>query len=132
MIERAQIMTAEELQHKIAYEIRDLNDIELKSTAYDIVYSSLALHYLPQNSFIRLLKQIEGCLTPGGKFVFSCEHPIFTAPSNPTFLPPSSSRSAEQHPVWPLTRYADEGVRKTDWMGGVVKYHRTVEGILGR
>ncbi|KAH7356034.1 methylase [Pyrenochaeta sp. MPI-SDFR-AT-0127] len=131
MIEKAKSMTNEELQEKMKYEIQDLNTIELKSEEYDIVYSSLALHYLSKDSFIRLLQQIYGSLTSGGKFVFSCEHPIFTAPSNPAFLAASSSSGDEGHPVWPLTRYADEGVRRTDWMGGVVKYHRTLEGILG-
>ncbi len=42
-----------------------------------MVLSSLAIHYLP--SFTDFLERVRQCLSPGGDFVFSVEHPIFTA-----------------------------------------------------
>ncbi|KAF2250930.1 methyltransferase type 11 [Trematosphaeria pertusa] len=130
MIAKAEELTAQELQDRIQYRVADLNDIELESNTYDLVYSSLALHYLPNASFTRLLAQIHDSLKPGGRFVFSAEHPIYTAPSNPALqkLPDGSE-------VWPLNWYADEGLRETNWLGGVRKYHRTMttymRGLLG-
>ena len=60
-------------------------------------------------------------LAPGGHLVFSAEHPIYTAPSDPKWT----------GSAWPLDRYLDEGPRTTDWLAkGVVKQHRTVASYL--
>jgi hypothetical protein len=51
----------------------------------------------------------------------SVEHPIYTAPSYPQWIPGASGN------VWPLDRYLNEGTRSTDWLAsGVIKRHRTV------
>ena len=39
--------------------------------------SSLAFHYVA--SFGDICRRVRACLTPGGDFVFSVEHPVFTA-----------------------------------------------------
>jgi SAM-dependent methyltransferase len=126
MIEKAGELTANELGSKIKYEAADLNEVELKTGVYDLVYSSLTFHYLSNELFARLLKQIHGSLKPGGRLVFSIEHPIYTAPSNP-----SLEILADGREVWGLDNYAEEGLRKTDWLGGVRKYHRMMMTYLG-
>lgn len=125
MIQRAKDMTPEGLQSRINYEVSDLNDLVLKTSTYDLVYSSLTFHYLPNESFTRLLKEIYTSLKPGGRFVFSVEHPIYTSPSNP-----SLEKLADGREVWPLNNYAEEGLRETNWLGGVKKYHRTMTTYL--
>jgi len=61
-------------------------------------------------------------LALGGSFVFSVEHPIFTAP-----IEPSWSVNAAGRNVWPIDSYLDEGARSTDWLAkGVIKQHRTL------
>ena len=61
-------------------------------------------------------------LVPGGHFVFSVEHPIHTAPTQPAFITAQDGRR-----VWPLDTYLIEGRRVTNWFApGVVKHHRTV------
>lgn len=76
-------MTPLDMIRRMEYNITDLNVIKLeKAELYGLVYSSLALHYLPNNSVTRPLNVIFMALKPGGRFVFSVEHPIFTAPSS--------------------------------------------------
>jgi SAM-dependent methyltransferase len=102
----------------ITYLRADMETLTLTERAYDVVFSSLALHYLPD--FGSLAKQVYETLEPGGAFVFSVEHPTFTAPGNPHWIKDSEGRA-----VWPLVSYLSEGKRITDWLAdGVVKYHR--------
>ena len=59
---------------------------------------------------------------PGGRLVFSVEHPIYTAPARPGWSVDAAGRK-----TWPVDGYLDEGPRVTDWLAkGVVKQHRTV------
>jgi hypothetical protein len=61
---------------------------------------------------------VAAALVPGGALVFSVEHPIFMAPSNPRFI------DDDGRTVWPLDQYLVEGRRETNWLApGVVKYH---------
>jgi SAM-dependent methyltransferase len=104
----------------IAYARADLEQLVLDPAAYDLVYSSLAFHYLEH--FDRLVGQIHAALVPGGRLVFSIEHPIYMAPSAPGWVDGAAGGK-----VWPVDRYLDEGPRTTDWLAkGVVKQHRTL------
>jgi SAM-dependent methyltransferase len=126
MLARAVGLTADE---HIRYERADLDTVELPAAAFDLVFSSLALHYVAD--FERLAGQVFASLREGGRFVFSTEHPIFSAPSSPAWTTDRDGRR-----VWPLDRYAVEGPRTTDWLApGVVKHHRrigtAVRSLLG-
>jgi SAM-dependent methyltransferase len=117
MLARAE---AETQDAAIRYVREDLDAWAPPSGAFDLVYSSLALHYLVHLD--RLIAAVHASLSPGGDFVFSAEHPIFTAPSKPGFVP-----GAEGRATWPVDRYLDEGPRTTNWLApGVVKRHRTI------
>ncbi len=64
---------------------------------------------------------VHDTLEPGGHFVFTTEHPIFTAPTKPGW------RQVDGNRVWPLDRYGEEGERITDWLApGVRKQHRMI------
>jgi SAM-dependent methyltransferase len=116
-------------QGVISYEYKDLETIALPTEVYDIVYSSLAFHYLP--SVDTLFVSIFKSLRPGGRFVFSIEHPIMTAPHGLAF-DGAYKRDERGDVFWPLNSYSNEGLRETQWLGskGVRKYHRTVETYL--
>ena len=132
MLERARRDTP---QPTVRYERHDLDQLDLDQvgldqvgldqvgearTSFDLAYSSLTLHYL--TDVARLFRTVAAALVPGGTFVFSVEHPIFVAPTRPTFVD-----GPDGVPVWPLDRYLDEGRRVTDWLAeGVVKQHRTI------
>jgi SAM-dependent methyltransferase len=104
----------------IIYTRADMEQLELPPKTFDVVYSALALHYVENLS--ALLSQAYRSLAPGGILVFSVEHPIFTAPSQPSW-----SLDAAGRKTWPVDRYLDEGPRSTDWLArGVIKQHRTL------
>jgi 2-polyprenyl-3-methyl-5-hydroxy-6-metoxy-1,4-benzoquinol methylase len=117
MLERARTDTT---QPTIRYERADLDHLQLEPDSADIVFSSLALHYV--HDLPRLLSTVAGAMTPGASLVFSVEHPIYSAPSTQRF---ETSEVGDR--VWPLDNYLVEGRRVTNWfVDGVVKQHRTV------
>ena len=104
MLARARETTSDSA---ITYRLADLESVELPS-AFDLAYSSLTLHYLV--NLAALFAAVHRTLTPGGSFVFSAEHPLYTEPG---------------------PDYLDEGPRTTDWLAkGVVKQHRTLASYL--
>lgn len=121
MLNRARSMTDDP---NITYQQADLDAIRLPASdkeTYDVVYSSLLLHYL--SNLRRLVKEVHRVLKPGGVFTFSIEHPIYTAPSHPGFM--TDEKSGQRY--WPLNGYQMEGLRETLWFAdGVQKQHRTL------
>jgi ubiquinone/menaquinone biosynthesis C-methylase UbiE len=104
----------------ITYTRADLERLELTPGSFDLAYSSLTLHYIEDLG--RLLSEVHRALVPGGRLVFSVEHPIFTAPAHPGWSVDAAGRR-----IWPVTGYLDEGPRATDWLAeGVIKQHRTL------
>ncbi|MDG4851553.1 MULTISPECIES: class I SAM-dependent methyltransferase [unclassified Mesorhizobium] len=121
MLARARAAGSDEA---IAYERVDLDELSLPKARFDLAYSSLALHYVSDAA--RLFATVYQALVPGGFFVFSTEHPIFMAPSNPGWSVDAAGRN-----VWPVDQYLVEGPRTTDWFSeGVVKHHRTLGTTL--
>jgi SAM-dependent methyltransferase len=115
MLARAAEMTAD---GAITYLRADLEGIELPRQAYDLVYSSLALHYIA--NLERALGEVRKALVLGGSLVFSVEHPLFTAPAEPRWVEGAGGRRS-----WPVDSYLDEGPRTTNWLvEGVIKRHR--------
>ncbi|KAF7854565.1 hypothetical protein EAF04_010374 [Stromatinia cepivora] len=98
----------------------DLETLQLPPNMFHVAYSSLVLHYI--ENLPALVAQVYKSLKPGGIFIFSVEHPIWTAPRNPDWI-----KDAEGHEVWPLDGYLFEGPRTTNWLAeGVVKQHRSI------
>jgi SAM-dependent methyltransferase len=121
MLARARAMTADDA---ITYAEADMEHLELPGAAFDLVFSSLALHYIVDLD--RLMAQVHGALVPGGRLVFSAEHPIFTAPRDVAWSTDDAGRK-----TWPVDRYLEEGPRERDWLTkGVVKQHRTIGTYL--
>jgi SAM-dependent methyltransferase len=125
MLARARSFGADE---RILYTQADLARLTLPAGAFDLVYSSLALHYIADVE--RLFAEVQRALVAGGWFVFSTEHPVFMAPSRPGWV-----LDAEGRRSWPVDGYAMEGPRVTDWfVPGVVKHHRmmgtTINGLI--
>ncbi|MGD9892017.1 MAG: class I SAM-dependent methyltransferase [Dehalococcoidia bacterium] len=103
----------------ITYTRADMEHLALTPASYDLVYSSLALHYI--ENLEALLAEVFRSLAPGGSLVCSVEHPIYTAPAEPGW-----SFSETGRRIWSVDRYLEEGPRSTDWLTqGVIKQHRT-------
>ncbi len=121
MLERARAQTADA---RIRYDRADLEKLQLPKAGFDLVYSSLAFHYI--EGFAGLLSTIRQALKPGGRLIFSIEHPIYMAPRQPEW-----QADAEGGNIWPLSAYQIEGKRLTNWLAeGVVKQHRTMGTTL--
>ena len=105
----------------IQYLVAAIEDASFEPGAFDLVVSSMALHYVLD--YTAALRLVFDALKFGGAFAFSVEHPICTA--NPVGWVRSSSGEIEH---WPIDRYQDEGKRETRWfVEGVAKFHRTTE-----
>src|SRR5882757_3746638 len=106
MLARARAETADAA---ITYTRGDLERLDLPAESLDLVYSSLAFHYIERLD--GLLLQIHRALVPGGSLVFSVEHPIYTAPAVPQWTVDQAGRK-----TWPVDGYLGEGPRTTDWL----------------
>jgi ubiquinone/menaquinone biosynthesis C-methylase UbiE len=117
MLTRARAMTEDAA---ISYTRADMEQLTLTAGSFDLVYSSLAFHYIADLE--RLMREVYRSLRPGGWLVFSVEHPIYTAPGKPAWTDAPGGGK-----VWPVDSYLVEGPRSTDWLTkGVIKQHRTV------
>jgi len=96
-----------------------IEDWQYPETTFDLVLARLALHYIAD--LPTLCTKIRQTLQPGGKFVFSVEHPVITSTDRGW-----TKEGPRQD--WLVDNYFDSGLRVTEWMGGQIeKYHRTVE-----
>jgi SAM-dependent methyltransferase len=105
----------------IQYICMPIEDIDFSDSSFDVVVSSLALHYL--QSFEDISRRISKCLSAGGEFVFSVEHPIFTAQGPQDWH--YDDKGNIMH--WPVDHYFKEGLRRASFLGEeVIKYHKTL------
>lgn len=109
----------------IQYERKALEDVDYPAEQFDIILSSLTLHYI--ESFGTIAQQIYKWIIPGGSFVFSVEHPVFTAEGGQDWVYDKNGEKT----CWPVDRYFIEGKRNTTFLGEhVIKYHRTLTSYL--
>ncbi|OIW25276.1 methylase [Coniochaeta ligniaria NRRL 30616] len=126
MLDRARELTTDESRGCIEFRQVDMQNLSLEESAFDLIFSGLALHY-PAN-LDEILQELHRSLRPGGAFVFSVEHPVFTAPRNPGF----NRDQLTGRTYWPLNDYFDEGSRSVSWLGARVrKQHHMVETWIG-
>jgi len=103
MLSRARHMSAAD--SAIVYECGDLGYAEFlcrllpesNFNRYDVVISALVLHYFP--NLPHLVKEEHPVLKPGRVFVFTIEHPIFTAPSDPGLVEIPALRRDRKEPA---------------------------------
>lgn len=109
----------------IEYKQMAIEDIDFQPEAFDIVISSLAFHYVDNLKVI--FDKINTNLKKGGSFVFSMEHPAFTAREEQDWFTDNDGNRLH----WPIDNYQNEGIRHTQFLGHeVIKYHRTFETIV--
>ncbi|OPH53264.1 SAM-dependent methyltransferase [Paenibacillus ferrarius] len=122
MLDRARAMTNDP---QIEYRRLAIEDIDFTEGEFDVVISSLALHYV--ENFDSICRQIYRYLAPGGTFVLSVEHPIFTAIEAQDWH--YDSQGAKLH--WPVDNYHLEGPRQARFLDNdVTKYHRNVSSYV--
>lgn len=97
----------------------DLESFQADGPQFDLVVSRFVIHYL--SNIMYLFKEINKALTPGGKFVFTVQHPLTTS----SF---ASKAQGDRRDDWLVDAYFKEGERREPWISKtVVKHHRTTE-----
>ena len=105
----------------VEYRRMAMEDMDFPPDELDIVISSLAFHYTPD--FDDICRRVHKCVTTGGDFVFSVEHPVFTAYGSQDWIYDGDGR--RDH--WPVDNYFSEGKRDAVFLSEhVVKYHKTL------
>lgn len=109
----------------ISYSCIAMEDIDFKDESFDIIFSFLAIHYIKDFDF--LVNKIYKLLKKGGNFIFSVEHPIFTAHGSQNWI----YNEQGEIEYFPVDNYYYEGKRETNFLGeNVTKYHRTLTTYL--
>ena len=99
-----------------------IEDLQADTDRYDLVVSRLVLHYIAD--LRATFSEVYRCLKPGGRFVFSVEHPVVLSCN-------ASLEQSARRGSWIVDDYFVTGQREVQWLGGsVVKYHRTVEDFF--
>lgn len=97
----------------------DIEDFSASADTYDLVVSRLALHYV--EDLRSVLRATHGCLSRGGRVVFTVVHPVITSHD-------ARQSTGELRASWVVDDYFIAGPREQRWLGGsVVWHHRTVE-----
>jgi SAM-dependent methyltransferase len=102
-----------------------IEELDFKGEMFDLVNSSLALHYVAD--YADALSRIAALTIPGGHLVFSIEHPMWTS------RPEQEWHRAPDGTImhWPVADYGREGERRTRWfVDDVIRYHRTVSSYI--
>lgn len=102
-----------------------MEDLDFPPDSFDIAISSLAFHYTPD--FRDICKRVNQCLASAGAFVFSVEHPVFTAQGRQDWFYDGDKNPAH----WPVDNYFTEGKRDAVFLGEhITKYHKTLTTYL--
>ena len=110
---------------QIEYRRAAMEDLQFAAGTFDVVLSSLAFHYV--KDFAPLVANIFDWLRPDGSFVFSIEHPVFTAYGTQDWYYDQDGKILH----FPVDNYYYEGQREAIFLGEkVIKYHRTLTSYL--
>jgi SAM-dependent methyltransferase len=110
---------------EIEYIRLDMKEIATISERFDLIYSSMAFHYI--DDFDELLKSINHLLLDDGILLFSQEHPLSTSNKGDDYW----TMEGEQYKHYNLSYYMDSGKRQNAWLvDNVMKYHRTFSELL--
>ncbi|KAI8393733.1 methyltransferase, UbiE/COQ5 family [Radiomyces spectabilis] len=105
----------------IDYECCGIEQYSYPKDTFDVVISSLAFHYIA--SFSDICANVKQTLVNGGDFVFSVEHPVFTAHGSGDWIYDENGKPK----YWPVDRYSMEGERHPNFLGhDIKKYHKTL------
>jgi ubiquinone/menaquinone biosynthesis C-methylase UbiE len=110
----------------VKYILMDMSEIKNLRQRFDVVYSSLAFHYV--KDFNKLIQDIRNLLNENGILLFSQEHPYTTAPKcGPNWTKDENGNKIHYN----LSDYMYSGKRHTKWfVENVEKYHRPISEIF--
>ena len=117
MLAKAESMGSEGIEYRLSA----MEDLSFPASTFDVIISSLAFHYV--KDWDTLIKKISSWLRPDGDFVFSVEHPVFTAYGSQDWYYSEDGKILH----FPVDNYFYEGKRDAIFLGEhMTKYHRTL------
>ncbi len=122
-----EVAKQENSNDKILYLNMSMTDIDTLNCSFDLIYSSLAFHYI--EDFDGFCKKMYSVLNYGGTLLFSQEHPLVTA----TFKGKQHYNKDEngEYSTFTFSNYGQPGKRDSFWfVDGVEKYHRRFSDII--
>ena len=121
-----EVAKKENIDPKISYLLMPMEDIDSIDEKFDIVISSLAIHYV--EDFKGVLAKIHNLLNDGGIFVFSQEHPMNTCFSEgDRWTRDENGRKLHAN----ISNYCVEKEWESTWfVDHVKKYHRMFSTVL--
>lgn len=121
------VAKTESKHEKIQYVNMSMTDISQLDDKFDLIYSSLAFHYV--KDFDSFAKDMFSVLNKDGQLLFSQEHPIITATidGNGHF----NKNIKGKRVSYTFSNYNEPGERYIHWyVDGVKKYHRTFSNTI--
>lgn len=112
---------------KIKYKVMSMNDIDQIDEKFDLVVSSLAIHYI--QDYDTLCRKVYNLLENNGEFIFSHGHPMDSA----AILNDYSDNFVviNEKKYFLLSDYNNEGKRVSHWfVDGVETYHRNFSHLI--
>lgn len=121
-----QVAINENSSPQIIYKKLEMEDLSELNPSFDLVVSSLALHYI--EDFKMVAEQVYRLLNNGGKFIFSQEHPFSTSFTyGNRWTKDENGKKLYAN----ISNYSIDGKRESRWFkDGVIKYHRTFSSII--
>lgn len=122
-----EVAEKESSNKKITYINMSMTDISILTQKFDLIYSSLAFHYV--NDFVNFAKDMYALLNDGGYLLFSQEHPLVTATYGGNHRYNKDEKG--NYLSFTFSNYNEPGKRDTFWyVDGVLKYHRRFSDII--
>jgi ubiquinone/menaquinone biosynthesis C-methylase UbiE len=96
-----------------------IDQLDFPADAFHLVVSRMTLHWI--DDLKATFAKISQALHPGGRLLFSVEHPVLTSSD-------AARVEGERRTHWMVDDYFIQGPRTVRWFGAdVQKYHRTAE-----
>ena len=112
---------------KISYQLLSMNELEKIDKKFDLVVSSLAIHYI--ENYNDLCKKVYDLLNDGGFFIFSHGYPMDSAVILNDYE--NNYVIIDNKKYFLLSDYNNEGKRVSHWfVDGVETYHRNMSHLV--
>ncbi len=112
---------------RITYRVLSAEALNTVEETFDMAVSCLAIHYI--EDFAGLFAAVAGRLNAHGVFVFSMEHPMYTA--NLTGQQWITDPDTGVPTGYVVDHYGEEGVRHISWLGKTItKYHHKTDTVF--
>jgi 2-polyprenyl-3-methyl-5-hydroxy-6-metoxy-1,4-benzoquinol methylase len=113
--------------NNISYKRLSMNNLEEIDMKFDLVISSLAIHYI--DDYEGLCKKVYNLLNDGGYFIFSHGHPMDSAVILNNYE--NNYVVIDDKKYFLISDYNNEGKRISHWfVDGVETYHRTMSHLV--